>query len=74
MPGLCGFDATRALRANGFDGVVFGCTGNSLQDDQNMFLESGVDAVFTKPIKLSKLVDAIVDALRRSHNWPPSSP
>ena len=66
MPGLCGFDATRALRANGFDGFVFGCTGNSLQDDQNMFLESGADLVFIKPIPLAKLADAIVAGMRRS--------
>lgn len=56
MPVLDGYDATRALRAGGYTGLILACTGNALATDQDAFLSSGADAVLVKPINADTVV------------------
>lgn len=63
MPVMNGFLTTRTLRAHGFAGPIYGCTGNSLPEDQDYFLDCGVNAVFVKPVPIDHLVQRIAQAL-----------
>ena len=59
MPNLSGPDATAAIRAAGYGGLIFGVTGNSFADQVENFKSKGADLVFTKPLNMSELYEAI---------------
>jgi CheY-like chemotaxis protein len=59
MPIMNGADATNAIRKNGHNRLIFGLTGNALDDDKRTFLEAGADCVLTKPLRAIQL-DAIL--------------
>lgn len=61
MPRCDGFAATRRIRAMGFAGLILGITGNAIPDDISAFLDSGVNAVLTKPMSVSILMGHIRD-------------
>jgi DNA-binding response OmpR family regulator len=50
-----GPDATAEIRSIGFSGLVFGLTGNLLQEDIDYFIMKGADDVFPKPFNPSIL-------------------
>ena len=52
MPVMDGPTATREIRISGFQGVIIGVTGNVLPEDLQLFLDSGANFVFTKPLNL----------------------
>ena len=47
--------ATRALRAEGFNNLIVGVTGNVLDEDVRTFLEAGADCVLGKPLRFSTI-------------------
>jgi CheY-like chemotaxis protein len=51
MPNMTGSDATQAIRALGYEGRIFGVTGNSLPEDVEEFLFKGADEVKVKPLR-----------------------
>ena len=53
MPNLDGPGATKAIRAMGYTGKIYGLTGNVLQQDIDHFLSSGADSVLHKPLDMS---------------------
>jgi len=59
MPIMDGMTATRNIRKLGYKGVILGVTGNGLQEDIDMFLESGVDRVLIKPLNIKKFEQAL---------------
>jgi CheY-like chemotaxis protein len=59
MPIMNGADASSAIRKNGHNRLIFGLTGNALDDDKCTFLEAGADCVITKPLRAHQL-DAIL--------------
>ncbi|KAJ1462108.1 hypothetical protein M885DRAFT_456717 [Pelagophyceae sp. CCMP2097] len=59
MPVMDGLAAAAIIRAEGYAGLLVGCTGNALEDDILAFQKAGADAVFTKPIPVHKLVDLV---------------
>ena len=59
MPNMCGPDATAAVRAAGYKGLIFGVTGNTYDAQLDHFVASGADKVFTKPLNIKKLLEAI---------------
>ncbi|CAB9496965.1 Sensor protein kinase WalK (Fragment) [Seminavis robusta] len=67
MPICNGPDATEEIRKLGFDGLVFGVTGNLLQEDVEHFLSKGADEVLPKPVTLA----LINDAWKRHPRQPP---
>jgi CheY-like chemotaxis protein len=63
MPVMNGIEATRRLRAAGFDRLVVGVTGNVMDDEVREFVDAGADAVLAKPIKAATLV-ALLEHVR----------
>jgi CheY-like chemotaxis protein len=59
MPNLSGPEATAAIRAAGYGGLIFGVTGNSFTDQMENFKSKGADLVFTKPLNMTELYEAI---------------
>jgi hypothetical protein len=53
-----GPDSTQKLRELGFQGAVFGVTGNVLAEDAAIFLNHGADAVGEKPFRLTKIEES----------------
>ena len=50
MPNMTGSEATKAIRALGYTGKIYGVTGNSLPEDITEFLENGANEVKIKPV------------------------
>jgi len=61
MPTLSGYTTTKMLRAAGYLGSIYGCTGNSLDVDIKLFLDRGANQVFTKPVSVDALTSAILE-------------
>lgn len=55
MPYLNGFDATRKLRENGYEGLIIALTAHIGMKEHKQALEMGCDMVATKPISLDSL-------------------
>ncbi len=51
---------TRAIRALGYTGRIFGVTGNGMAADVQLFTASGVDRVMIKPFSLDDFHAAVV--------------
>ena len=59
MPNLSGPEATAAIRAHGYTGLIFGVTGNTFTDQIEDFKSKGADMVFAKPLNMKELHEAI---------------
>jgi CheY-like chemotaxis protein len=59
MPNLSGPEATAAIRAAGYTGLIFGVTGNTFDDQIKDFTSKGADMVFAKPLNMRELQEAI---------------
>jgi len=58
MPVLNGPNATLTIRSLGYQGLIFGLTGNLLKEDVDHFMLKGADDVFPKPFDFSLLNEA----------------
>ena len=63
MPVLCGSDATAALRAREYQGLVVGCTGLTAASDVQDFMNKGANAVLSKPLRFEALHAMVKDLL-----------
>jgi len=72
MPVMSGVDMVRKLRSLGKRDYVVGVTGNALKEDQEEYIDAGVDAVLTKPVKEEYLKNCLnaADARRRERQPP----
>jgi CheY-like chemotaxis protein len=73
MPGLDGYETTRAIRALEREHraprvAIVALTANALSDDGDASREAGVDEFLAKPFELARLADAIERALASSTN------
>ena len=59
MPVMDGPTATRLIREMGFEGLIFGVTGNALPEDVASFKASGANDVFIKPLNILLYDNAI---------------
>jgi CheY-like chemotaxis protein len=59
MPVMGGLEATRAIRAAGYEGLIVGLTGNALMEDVAQLKDAGADEVCTKPVD-PKLLQHVV--------------
>jgi CheY-like chemotaxis protein len=53
MPVLDGPSATKQIRALGYQGKIFGVTGNALRSDIDFFISSGANDVLVKPLDMN---------------------
>jgi CheY-like chemotaxis protein len=56
LPLMDGFDATRALRAQGAKMPIIALTAHALQSDQEKALSAGCDDFETKPVEFPRLL------------------
>jgi len=70
MPNVSGVEATREMRDFGFENIVMGLTGNTLDSEIQEFEDSGADAVLPKPLT-TKTLDALITFIKAqgSNNW-----
>jgi len=59
MPVLTGNEAVRQIRNLGYEGMIFGVTGNVAQDDVDAFIASGADVVLPKPFDIDRFDYAV---------------
>jgi len=66
MPGLDGFEATRAIRkaCNSWQLPIVAMTANVLQEDRMKCFQAGMNGVVTKPFEPEELFAAVEEALR----------
>ena len=55
MPNITGILASKIIRGLGYKNLIFGITGNGLEQDIKEFIDNGADYVFVKPFKKEKL-------------------
>ena len=55
MNRMNGPEATQAMRATGYDGLIIGVTGNVMAKDVNHYLSCGADYILFKPVNLEEL-------------------
>ncbi len=64
MPGMDGFEATRALRAEGWKLPIVAMTASAMSGDRERCLESGMDDYLSKPIAVP-LLEALLERWAR---------
>lgn len=75
MPVMSGYQATRALRADGFDVPIIALTAAAMKGERNRCLRAGCDDYLSKPLNGSALVTAVAERVpsRTSEEGEPES-
>ncbi len=59
MPVMDGYEATRSLRAAGYDRPILALTAHAMRGDEDQCLEAGCDAYISKPVDRGVLVESV---------------
>jgi signal transduction histidine kinase/ActR/RegA family two-component response regulator len=71
MPRLSGYDATRALRREGYTGAILALTAHATEDAREQCLRAGCDDYVSKPIDRSQLLGRIRELVGKGRTGPP---
>lgn len=63
MPILDGYQATRKLRDEGYQGSVIALTANAMKGDQQKCMDAGCDGFLPKPVDMDQLLSVLHDRL-----------
>jgi signal transduction histidine kinase/ActR/RegA family two-component response regulator len=74
MPGLDGLAATRALRQRGDTTPIIALTANAHREDLQACLDAGMGDCLTKPLRLSRLVEALLRVMPEGGATPVLKP
>ena len=72
MPVMDGLEATRILRARGYESPIIAVTANVLNEARSSCIEAGMDGFLSKPIKLGDLEAALKEHLDVAEPQGPS--
>ncbi|MCY2996302.1 MAG: response regulator [Planctomycetota bacterium] len=77
MPGMDGFEATRAIRAreaqSGGHVPIIALTAHAMKGDRERCLEAGMDAYISKPVRARTLYKVLAEVLSRAE-WATEEP
>jgi CheY-like chemotaxis protein len=59
MPNMTGPEATHRLRQIGYNGIIIGVTGNTIQSDVDLFIVHGAYDVLSKPLNMNTFEDTL---------------
>ena len=63
MPVMDGYQATRKLRAENYDGSIIALTANAMKGDQQKCMDAGCDGFLSKPVDMDQLLSVLHDKL-----------
>ncbi len=74
MPVMSGIEATRAIVQAAVAGekrpIIIGISGNNTEEDEQRCLAAGMDAFFSKPIRMAELFSVLAVLARRQASFP----
>jgi CheY-like chemotaxis protein len=65
MPIMDGYEATRLIRAQGFEGPIIALTAHANPGEEDRCRKAGCSGFFLKPINRVDLIKAVTDAVNR---------
>ncbi len=65
MPRMDGYELARTLRRSGFRQPILAVTAHAMHQHRALAIDAGCDALYTKPVNLPVLRDAILGAIER---------
>ena len=65
MPNMSGLEATKRIRELGYDKIIVGLTGNTMESEMKDFENVGADVVLAKPIKILQC-EVILDHMKKN--------
>ena len=63
MPNIDGPTATKAICAMGYQGPIFGVTGNALDSDMEYFIKCGAIRIFSKPLDVTEFTKYMIESI-----------
>lgn len=63
MPVMDGYQATRKLRSEGYQGSIVALTANAMKGDQQKCMDAGCDGFLSKPVDMDQLLSVLHDKL-----------
>jgi len=63
MPNMTGPEAAKAMRNNGYKGLIIGITGHADEQAEKTFLSNGANRVLVKPVELTLIKTALEELM-----------